>query len=251
MSFETAAEMEGVMSNEKMRPSLFLGIFFVIGAVVLLVPKVKIVNILLGGMSIGQILLTVFCASCLVKSIKGRSFGGVLFSIAFLVIVNARQLHLETITPFSVLGAAVLGTIGLNLLFPNVKRGHVAKVHDKRAKADGAFFRDGAGLSYENSLGESVKYVEGEFEEIHLRNSFGALQVFFADAQLKGGSARVTLKNSFGVTQLYVPSDWRVIVDVKSTLGGYEESGRGNPCGENTLYVNGEVAFGELNVCFI
>ena len=249
--FGTAAEMEVIMNNGKVRPSIFLGCLFVIGAVALLIQKMEIVNILLGGMSIGQLLLTVFFVSCLINGIRDRSFGAVLFSVAFLIIVNDRQLHLDAITPFPVLGAAILGTIGLHLLFPKVKKGYVAKVHDKRVQVAGDFFRDGARLSYENSMGESVKYVEGEFEEICLRNSFGALQVFFADARPKEGSARVTLKNSFGVTELYVPSDWKVIVDVKSTLGGYEESGQGNPCGKNILYVSGEVAFGELNVCFI
>ena len=41
-----------------------------------------------------------------------------LFSLAFLIIVNDELLGLEAITPWPVLGAALLGSLGLNLLFP-------------------------------------------------------------------------------------------------------------------------------------
>ena len=48
---------------------------------------------------------------------KGK-FGTILFSIAFLIILNDEALHLEAITPWPVLGAALLCTIALKMLFP-------------------------------------------------------------------------------------------------------------------------------------
>lgn len=47
------------------------------------------------------------------------------FSVAFLAIVNSRLLGIEKLVPWPVLGAALLGTIGLNMLFPSRHRhGH-------------------------------------------------------------------------------------------------------------------------------
>lgn len=44
--------------------------------------------------------------------------------LAFLIIVNDKVLGMEAITPWPVLGAAVLGSIGLKFLFPGFGRKH-------------------------------------------------------------------------------------------------------------------------------
>lgn len=97
--------------------NVFWGIMLVLGAVVLLVGRMGYLE----GIGLGSILLNIALAAILIKGIFRRRFGTILFSLAFLVIINDELLHLEAITPWPVLGAALLGTIGLNLLFPVLK----------------------------------------------------------------------------------------------------------------------------------
>ena len=82
----------------------------------------------LRGVGFWAIVCNIFLASVLVKGIAKRSFEKMLFSLAFLIIVNDELLGLEAITPWPVLGAALLGSLGLNLLFPKSAKwgGHPA-----------------------------------------------------------------------------------------------------------------------------
>lgn len=242
--------------SEKVKPkkNIFWGLLLLVGAVALLVNKLGDLDFILGGLGVWQILLTVFLVSCLVSGIVKRSFGQVLFSVAFLVIVNDEVLHLQAITPWPVLGAALLGTVGLRLLFPKVKRGCGVRVNVNGRELESPLveeYRDGEKVSYENCFGEAVKYISGEIGRVKMENSFGSLQVYFTDALLKEGSARVFLENSFGSMVLYVPADWRVQVSVNSAFGGVEERGCCNLEGENALYVEGEVSFGRLLIQYI
>lgn len=242
------------IEKSKSKKSLFWGLLLIVCAVALLVNKMGHLNFLLGGLGVWQIVLTVFFVSCLVNGFMKHSFGQVLFSIAFLVIVNDELLHLEAITPWPVLGAALLGTIGLKFLFPNVKSDYGVHAYVNGEEVDRPYVeehREGDTLKYENGFGEAVKYVSGEIGKVQVENSFGSLQVYFSDALLIGGSADISLENSFGRLVLYVPADWKVLVNVESTFGGVEEQGRCNPEGENVLYINGEVSFGKLLVRYI
>lgn len=231
------------------------GALFLIGAVALLVNKLGFLNILLGGMSFFQIVITVFLVGVLVKGMAKHSFGQILFSIAFIIIVNDEVLHMEALTPMPVLGAALLGTIGLHLMFPRVRSGYgrFLTINGREvafAPSDGES-REGTRLCYENCFGESVKYVSGEISRVKLENSFGSLQAYFTDAQLKEGTAEVIVDNSFGSTILYIPADWKVIMNVDNSFGGTNEKGQCNPEGSLVLYVKGEVAFGRLQIRYI
>lgn len=243
-----------MQENKNSTRNVIWGALFLIGAVALLVNKLGFLNLLLGGMSFFQIVITVFLVGVLVKGMAKHSFGQILFSIAFIIIVNDEVLHMEALTPMPVLGAALLGTIGLNLMFPRVRSGYgrqltvngreiIALKTEKN--------HEGGRMRHENCFGDSVKYVSGEISRVKLENSFGSLQVYFTDAQLKEGTAEVIVENSFGSTILYIPADWKVIMNVDNSFGGTNERGQCNPEGSLVLYVKGEVAFGRLQIRYI
>lgn len=225
---------------------IFWGLLFVVGAIAFLANKMG----LLGGIPFWPVVLSVVLIVVLINGIVKRSFGQMLFCVAFLIIVNDKWLGLEAITPWPVLFAALALTIGLNMLFPGKKRHVVFQMNGNR-KGINNESREGGVLSYENTFGGTVKYIAGEVSAVKVENTFGSTEIYFSDAILKDGCARVFVENSFGAVTLYIPSHWQVIMNVDTAFGGAEEKGRCNPTGENTLYVDGDISFGGLEIKYI
>lgn len=233
--------------------SIFWGILLLLGAAAIVVSKLGYLD----DVGIWTIIFSVFLLGFLVDGLVKRSFGLILFSIAFLIIVNDKLLQLEAITPWPVLGAALLGTIGLNLLFPRFKKKqkHI-NVNINGVNHDGKtpVFEekwDGDSVSYENAFGEAVKYLAGEISNVNAENSFGSMQIYFTNAQLREGSATVHVENSFGSMVLYVPSDWKVELSTENAFGSTKEQGQCNSAGSNVLYISGEVSFGGLKIVYV
>lgn len=233
--------------------SIFWGILLLLGAAAIVVSKLGYLD----DVGIWTIIFSVFLLGFLVDGLVKRSFGLILFSIAFLIIVNDKLLQLEAITPWPVLGAALLGTIGLNLLFPRFKK----KQKHINVNINGVDYEgktpisaekwDGDSVSYENAFGEAVKYLAGEISNVDVENSFGSMQIYFTNAQLREGSATVHVENSFGSMVLYVPSDWKVELSTENAFGSTKEQGQCNSAGSNVLYISGEVSFGGLKIVYV
>ena len=239
--------------NKRSTRSVFWGILLLLGAAALVVGRLGYLE----GIGVWTILFSMCLAGFLVDGLVKRSFGEMLFAVAFLIIVNDKLLGLEAITPWPVLGAALLGTIGLNLLFPRFrKKGKHMNVTINGRDYDGKtpVFEEnweGDRVSYENAFGEAVKYVAGQFSHVDASNSFGSMHVYFTDAQPRNGSASIHLETAFGSMVLYVPASWRVVLSTENAFGSTRERGQCNPQGTTVLYVNGEVSFGSLQIRYV
>lgn len=239
--------------SRKGAKSIFWGILLLLGAAAIVVSRLGYLD----DVGIWNIIFSLFLVGFLVDGLVKRSFGLILFSVAFLIIVNDKLLQLEAITPWPVLVAALLGTIGLNLLFPRFrKKGRHINVNINGVNHDGkkpvfAETWDGDSVSYENAFGEAVKYLTGEISNVNAENSFGSMQLYFTNAQLRGSSATVHVENSFGSMVLYIPADWKVVLSTENAFGGTKEQGQCNPAGSNVLYVRGEVSFGGLKIVYV
>lgn len=236
---------------------IFWGILFLLGAAAFLVNRLGLFGEL-EGISFWSILFTIGLASILINSLVKRSWGGILFSLAFMVIVNDKFLGLEKITPWPVLGAALLGTIGLNLLFPGFRRGRSCRFN--KIVSGGEHVTgdtiSGDQVFYENAFGSAVKYVTGEIARVDVDNAFGSMEIYFSDAVLKDHAAYVNIDSAFGKVVLYVPRGWRVVKNATSAFAGEiannVEDGVEDPLsGKNVLYISGEVAFGALSIQYI
>ena len=226
---------------------IFWGILFLLAAVAVIAGGMGLFE----GFSFWTIFFTVGLIGLLAEGILHRSFSSILFSLAMLAIVYDEQLGIEAITPWPVLGAAMLGTIGLSILFPNAKKNRTVNSSSFCQDVDGSPL-DGESVRYEVSFGEAVKYITStELVDANLECSFGSLSVYFNSATLKNGEAHVHAECSFGSIVLYVPSEWRVIVNVSNSFAGVEEKGHCNPNGENTLYIMGEASFAGMEIRYI
>ena len=236
--------------KKKQYKKIFWGVLFLLGAIALLLGRFGYLE----GLNFWSVFFSIVLFGLLADGILGRSFGQILFSLACLIILNDELLHLEMITPWPVLGAALLGTIGLNILFPKrwKYKNHPIPPYPPNGCRPGKKEEEilsGEEIRYEASFGYAVKYVVGSnIGRIFLESSFGNLEVYFTDASLKDNTAHALVECSFGNLELYVPADWNVVINVGQAFGRVEESGCGNPSGVNTLYLEGEVSFGHVEV---
>ncbi|MCM1025491.1 MAG: cell wall-active antibiotics response protein [Roseburia sp.] len=247
---EVGEPSEGRAAGGRKRKKIFWGIVLIAGAVAMLLSKLG----LFSGVGFWRIVFSALLAAFFLNGILRRSFGQILFSLAFLVILNDQLLHLEAITPWPVLLAALVMTAGLKMLFPGFQRGgrghhwdlswSPSKLPPKEARAEGT-------VSYDITFGNTVKYVMGEMTDVYLKSNFGEMEVFLTEAQLKEGTGRIHMSISFGSIQLYVPADWLVVMDLDTAFGGVEQDGKNHPSGENTLYLDGETAFGGLTIHYV
>lgn len=224
---------------------IFWGLIFMIGAMALLVVKLGYLQ----GIGFWSILFTIALVGVFVDGIFSKSFWKLLFPIAFLVIIYDEFLGLEAITPWPVLGAAMLGTIGLNILFPNSGWKKQWNAIEFQSEIE---VENGDVISISNSFGESVKYLNGqEISCVQIKNAFGEVDVHFDGAILKNGMGEVYVDNCFGETVLYIPKEWTVKNDIKAMFGASEEQGMHAPDGSATLRVCGKVGFGECSIHYL
>lgn len=230
--------------------NMFTGILLLAGAAALLLSRLGY----LGGVSFWTIVFNIGLLAFLTKGVARRKFELILFSLAGLIIVNDELLGLEAITPWPVLVAAVLGNIGLKILFPNFGRKRIRRLGDGGNAQKGGeleYGRSGDAVFYENAFGDVTKYLSGVVGRVDAENSFGSMQIYFTETLLKDHRAVVNVDTSFGSMVIYVPGVWKVVLDVQTAFGSADEKGNGNPFGEDVLYIGGEVNFGSLEVVYV
>lgn len=233
------------MSEKK---NIFWGAAFVLLAVAMLASKLGYLE----GFSFWPILFSIILVAFFIKGVVRGSFGTILFSLAFLIIVNDELLHLEAITPWPVLGAALLGTIGLKMLFPGFGgRWQRFFFKGEREGMICAENRNGKWMSYENVFSSAVKYVTGEVESVNIENVFGTMNVYFVDAQLPNGLINVNLDSVFGRVVLYVPASWRLTTNLEKVFAGIKEKGKSNPDGMHEICLCGDNVFGGVTIVYV
>lgn len=226
----------------------FWGVVFLAAAAILLAGKMGF----LGGLSFWPIAMSVILAAFLVKGFMNGSFGMMLFSAAFLAILHAERLHLEDITPWPVLGAALLGTIGLNMLFPRFGRRwrHYFRRHSGSGRVVGEE-HSGTSLRFNNVFGSVIKYVQGDIEYLEMNKVFGNVSLYFMDAHLPSGILNMEVDSIFGYMEVYVPSSWNVTVNGGTFGSRVKETGRCVPDGSNQVHINGNAIFGYMSINYV
>ena len=230
--------------------NLFWGAFFILAALFIIFGSMGS----LGELSVWTLLFTFLFVAWLINSLVKLEWGGILFSIAFLAIIYDDWLGIQAITPWPVLAAALLGTIGLNMIFH--KKPSINVYHNgQRVVTNEPINEETAGEEYfscETAFGSTVKYVNcPRLKRADIENSFGSLTVYFDNASLNDGRAVLHVENSFGKTTLYIPSDWQVYVDLDESFGHVDHVGQCTAQGTNVLDIVGEVSFGNIEIKYI
>ena len=237
------------MKVRKNSGKILWGLFFILAAVYVVVSKLWI----LPQISIWSILLTIFCIWLFLQGIRHINFWEILFSIAFVCIIYAKPLGITAITPWTVLGAALLGSIGLSMIFKKNRHGFsVSFNHDREEEEDGTENCDGEKIRIDNSFGSAIKYVNSDhFSRADVENSFGELTVYFDNAIIESGKAKIEVDCSFGETNLYIPKEWKTENQIGQSFGSVQTHGSCEGTSINELKLKGDVSFGEINIYYI
>lgn len=233
---------------------LFWGMLFIAGAAYLLADRLGYWSQVRSVTVVG-IFFTIFFIWMVLQGFYQKNFFLILFGISFIAIQYRHPLGIAVVTPWTLLSAALLASIGLTIIFPQKKRvynGHMNNFEfaDKGEKVFEE--QDGEVLHYKSSFGECVRYINTDsLVNVQLENSFGEMKIFFDNAVIKNGVADVNISNSFGETTLYIPKTWNVENHVKCSFANLSFEGNQNTQGCPTLRIYGSITFGEVTVVFI
>lgn len=231
--------------------NLFWGLFFVAMAVFVIASQTgSFVQI-----SVLGILATVLIAAIVIHSVLRRNFFGVFVPASFLYLIYRQPLALPGISFWLLLLAAVLASVGFSFLFHSRPHGWGCCRHPDM-KRFGKYEESGDdnNPSARASFSGSSKYLHGDsIKSGQFSCSFGSLEVFFDEARLSPEGAEIYLDVSFGSIELYVPKQWKVIDDVRVSLGAVENDIRLPRPGENAprLTLTGSVQFGNVEIHYV
>lgn len=225
----------------------FWGIMLVLGGIALIISKLGYFS----DINVITILLTIYLSVMLIKNVFRVNFAGVLFPIAFICIIYDEQLGITSITPGTVLIAALLGSVGLSIIFD--KRPKWANKHDRDSyKFDTIDVEDESHVRVETQFSASVKYINTDkFEQAYLKCQFGATKVYFDNAVLHKGKGMVTIDASFAGVELYIPKTWTICDKTNVSFGSLNEKNRNQGTSANTLTIMGDINFSGVEIIYV
>ena len=227
---------------------IFWGLVFILGGVFLIISKLGYFP----DVNLFSLLLTIFLVVIIVKSFIRINFVGILFPIAFICIIYDKQLGITNITPWTVLIAALLGSIGLSMIFHKPTKWVDKKYDYEDYKFERIDLEDESHVRYKNSFGASIKYINTDnFEQADFNCSFGALKVYFDNATMENSNAIVRIDASFSGIELYVPKTWNIDDKTNVFLGGISEKNKNDKITTNTLTLVGDINFSGVEIIYI
>lgn len=231
------------------KKDVFWGLFFILAAVLIILNQFGF----LAGISMFDIVATVILAGIIIKSIRYVNFWGILFPLAFICILYAKEWNITNFTPWPVLLTALLLSVGLSLIF---RRSHCFGAchfhHDNSFGSKVINEQDDNVINCSTSFGECMKYINSDnFEKANIKCSFGDIKVYFDNAQIPSGSADIYLDVSFGDAVLFIPKTWKVVNDVHVSLGNVDEKGRNTGADSPVITIHGTVSFGNAQIIYV
>ncbi len=242
---------------KKKHTSTMWGIILIGIAVILVLSQLG----LLGNLKVGlwTLLLTAVFVITFIQSIFNLSFSGILFSIAFLCILYDEYLGITALTPWTVLVAALLGSIGLSMIFHPKRHSHPfhhfshMDFNESESFSEVIDEANGDTIECKNSFGACIKYINSEnFTKGYVNTSFGGTKLFFDNACIHEEYAELNIHGSFCGIELFVPKTWTVTSQVDTILAGITEK---NPKihvdGGSRLLLTGDLKFAGIEIIYV
>lgn len=206
-----------------------------------------------GSINLFKILISIALVIVTMSGVKHRDFPTILFPIAFIIILFDKELGLQALTPFPILVAALLASVGLTLLFPKSFRSdskrRIIDLDDEHTEYSSTTDSE---VRYSVTMGSGIKYINSsDFKSATLYNSFSGSKIYFDAAKVPSGHAAINVELSFSGLELYIPREWNLIQNIDCFLGGVEIKGTPVASGGPTVELNGRAKFGGITIYYV
>ena len=204
------------------------------------------------GFGFGQLIWLIILTPIAIESLIHFSFFGVFIPVAIFGIIFAEPFGIEAITPLPLIAAAILLSIGFEIIFGKHNKWlHFGRV-DLKDLEDFVHVEDSE-TSCVVKFGESTKYITTEnLKKAYLKCEFGALIAYFDGATLNPNGATLYIEVNFGGMELFIPKHWNVQNNTNVFLGGVDESSKNTPNPDSpTLTITGKVSFAGVDIRYI
>ena len=226
--------------------NLFWGLFLILGAAFIIISQIGIFE----DVSLLKVVFAVLLTGVGIAGLIHLEFTLILFPIAIILIMFDQELNITKLTPWPVLSTALLGSIGLSLIF---RRHHKCFFYEKYMKDVIINEPDSGNVSCSAHMGSTVKYINTkEFEKGIVDCSFGEATVYLDNADIKDSSAVLQVDCAFGGVELYLPKHWQIEKSIDVFIGGIDEKGRKDQvCNGPTLILTGRIKFAGITIYYV
>ena len=239
---------------------IFWGVGLIAAAVFLVIDQLHLLPFTIGFWAI---FWTVVFVASLITSVINKNLYGAIFSIAFLVIVYAKPLHISALSPWTILLVAILVSAGISLIFRNSFKPTIIingkKVNanwsdliNKNFKADKVITDNSFGVDSDNvvisgKMTEASRYIHSQnLKTVTIDSSMGDVSVYLDDAKAAGDEVIMNINTSMCDVDVYIPSDWQVENNMQNSLSDVDidhSKGTGTK-----LILQGRNTMGDLTV---
>ena len=137
--------------------------------------------------------------------------------------------------------------IGLNILFSPSK-----KIQERFESYSTGSMSRADGNDIDVSFSTVTKYLNDQhFTRGSADVSMGEASVYFDNCRIEGPSAQFVVDVSLGSLSLYVPSDWRVHVNVDNSLSAIQHQENPSALTSKDFYITGDVSLGNLEIIYV
>ena len=189
------------------------------------------------------VLLAVLSLSSFLKSHFGWGF---IYGIVALFSLNG-QFHFLPVSNSVVILSSILAVIGLNILFTSS-----SKTKNRFGLGSTGSDANNGGNDIDVSFSTVTKYLNDQhFTHGSADVSLGQASVYFDNCHIEGSSAQFDVDVSLGSLSLYVPSDWRVHINVDNSLSAIQHQENPSNLTSKDFYIKGEVSLGNLEIIYV
>lgn len=197
--------------------------------------------------SIWMLVWVVLLAVLSLSSFLKRHFGwGFIYGVLALFSLNG-QFHFLPVSNSVVILSSILAVIGLNILF---------KPSGKAKNRFGSYVAGSDAQNGGNDIDVTFSTVTKYLNDQHFTHgsadvSLGEASVYFDNCRIEGPSAQFDVDVSLGSLSLYVPSDWRVHVNVDNSLSAIQHQENPSNLTSKDFYIKGDVSLGNLEIIYV
>ena len=197
--------------------------------------------------SIWMLVWVVLLAILSLSSLLKRHFGlGFAYGIVALFSLNG-QFHFLPVSNSVVIFSSILAVIGLNILFNSS-----SKTKNRFGLGSTGSDANNGGNDIDVTFSAVTKYLnDQQFTHGSADVSLGQASVYFDNCRIEGPSAQFDVDVSLGSLSLYVPSAWRVHVNVDNSLSAVQHEENPSNLTSKDFYIKGDVSLGNLEIIYV